>query len=140
MKWIILVGLVGSVCFCQGQSIVGTWQLTDEKSCLQEDSSLSETEKELLPMMGESAGSRVARTIRFDAKGTGEEGIFTAGKKKASDKASFRYKLNGTDLLLLDIKSGLMTQGLVVDTLTQSALKFHNAKRVCEQKTFVRIK
>ncbi len=124
----------------QGQSIVGTWQLTDEKTCFESNIQVSETEKELLPQMGSSGASSVARTIQFDKKGMGMEGIFTAGKKKASDNSSFKYKVTGQELQLLDIKSGMMTQALVIDSLTQTILVFHDSKKDCEKKTFTRIK
>jgi uncharacterized protein YwbE len=140
MKYWILTGFVMSACLCNAQSIVGTWQLTAEKTCFESNMQISETEKELLPQMGSTSATTVARTIRFDQKGTGEEGIFSVGKKKASGKSTFRYKINGQELLLLDSKSGMMTRGLVIDTLTQSTLKFHTTAKECERKTFIRIK
>lgn len=139
------------VCFAllgwqsQAQAIVGTWQLTDEKTCFQSEmkeggkEKESETEKELLPAMG-STGNSVARIIRFDKKGNGEDGIFSTGVKRGADMSVFKYKINGLELLMLDGKSGMMTQELVIDTLTQSTLKVHNAKKDCEIKTFSRIK
>ncbi len=140
MKYWMVTVLVLAAWTSQGQLIVGTWQLTDEKTCFESNMQLSETEKELLPKMGSTSASEVARTIQFDKKGNGTEGIFTAGKKKASDKTSFKYRVNGQELQLLDIKSGMMTQGLVIDSLTQSILVFHDSKQDCEKKTFTRIK
>jgi hypothetical protein len=140
MKWIIITMLTLAGLSAQGQTLVGTWQLTSEESCLQTDSPLSDTEKELLPMMGGSSQSSVARIIRFDAKGRGEESIFVAGRKKGADRLPFRYRISDSQLQLLDVKSGMMTRGLVVDSLTQSLLIFHTAQRECEKKTFSRIR
>ncbi len=139
MKYWMIAGLVLSTCISKGQSIVGTWQLTEEKTCLGANIPLSETEKELMPGMGAS-GATVARTIKFDKKGAGEDGIFSAGRKKASDRSPFKYKVNGKELFLLDVKSGMMTESLMIDTLTQSMLKVHNSKKDCERKVFIRIK
>ncbi len=140
MKWIIITALTLAGVVSKGQSLVGTWQLTNEASCLQTDSPLSDTEKELLPMMGGSSDSRVARIIRFDAKGRGEESIFMAGRKKGADRMPFRYRVDDRQLQLLDTKSGMMTRGLVIDSLTQSVLIFHDARKECEKKTFSRIR
>jgi uncharacterized protein YwbE len=52
----------------------------------------------------------------------------------------FRYRVDNTQLQLLDIKSGMMTRGLVIDSLTQSVLIFHTSQRECEKKTFSRIR
>lgn len=140
MKCLMVTVFLLCAWLSQGQSIVGTWQLTDEKTCFDSNMKLSETEKELLPQMGSSGASGVARTIQFDKKGMGMEGIFTAGKKKGSDMSSFKYKVIGRDLQLVDARSGIMTQGLVIDSLTQSILVFHDSKKDCEKKTFSRIK
>ncbi|NOT74541.1 MAG: hypothetical protein HOP08_06390 [Cyclobacteriaceae bacterium] len=140
MKYGILILLVMAGYICQAQAIIGTWQLIDEKTCFESNIKESETEKELLPMMKSSGTSSVAKLIRFDKKGAGEDGIFSAGRKKGSDMSSFKYTINGQELLLLDIKSGIMTQQLIIDELSQSTLKVHNAKNECETKTFSRIK
>ena len=81
-----------------------------------------------------------ARTLKFDMKGNGEEAILMPGKKKGTDVKSFKYKITGQDLMLLDSKSGLMTQQWTIDELSQSVLKIHNTKKECETKFFSRIK
>lgn len=122
-----------------GQSIVGTWQLSEEKTCFQSELEETDTEKELRKDMGASR-TGVARVISFDKKGKGQDGVFSAGQKKGKDMNSFKYKLTGTELILMDVKSSIMTQQLVVDELSASTLKVHNAKKDCEIKTFTRIK
>ena len=110
MRIWILAGMVLMGWGSKAQTIVGTWQLTDEKSCLQRPMEKRETEKELEKDMGASRNS-IAHIIRFDKKGSGEEGIFSTGKKKAAGMSAFNYKVNGPELLLMDIKSGIMTRG-----------------------------
>ena len=139
MRIWLLAGLVLSCGMAGAQSLVGTWQLTDEKTCFEKELAKSETEKELEKDMGGSRTS-VARLIRFDKKGGGEEGVFSSGRKKAAGMNSFRYKVDGKDLLLLDIKSGIATQQFVIDTLTDSRLSIHNAIKDCEIRTFTRVK
>ncbi len=140
MKYSLLAALMILCGLSQAQSIVGTWQLLEEKTCFESNMKESETEKELLPAMQSSGNSSVARLIKFDKKGNGEDGIFSVGKKKGADMASFKYTVHGQELLLLDAKSGLMIQQLIIDELSDGTLKVHNGKNECEKKTFSRIK
>jgi len=140
MKYVILTGLMLLGFLSKAQSIIGTWQLTEEKTCFENNIKEGETEKELLLEMKSSGNTSVARIIRFDKKGTGEDGIFSVGEKKGADMGTFKYTIKDQELLLLDGKSGIMTQQLVIDQLTESTLKVHNGKNECEVKTFTRIK
>ncbi len=137
-KWIMLICLLGVVYIAQSQSLVGTWQVVKEKTCFDSQFTESETEKELRKDMGSTQNS-VARVIEFHKNGTGEEAIFTTGKKKGSGKTSFRYRMSGKEIQLLDKKSGIMTQQLVIDTLTTTLMKIHLASKECETKTLSRI-
>jgi hypothetical protein len=123
----------------QAQSVVGTWQLVEEQTCLQVQFEKSETEKELEQSMGSSKNA-VAKLIRFEKKGTGEEGIFSQGNKKGTGMNSFRYNVKGNELRFLDKKSGIITQRFVIDELTESTLKIHNAMKDCEVRFFSRVK
>lgn len=136
----MMVGALLMMAFtARAQSLVGSWQLVDEKTCFEAQISESETEKELRQSMG-STRNAVARVISFRKNGSGEEGIFSTGKKKATDKTTFNYRVSGTALQLLDRKSGIMTQELVIDELTDTTLRFHLAGKACETKTLTRIK
>jgi hypothetical protein len=123
----------------QAQSVTGTWQLIEEQTCLQVQFEKSDTEKELEQSMGRSKNA-VAKLIRFDKKGTGEEGIFSQGNKKGAGMNSFRYNVLGNELRFLDKKSGIITQRFVIDELTESTLKIRNAVKDCEVKFFSRVK
>lgn len=123
----------------QAQSIIGTWQQVEEKTCMQSQFEQTDTEKELLQGFG-STQNAVAKLIKFGVKGTGEEGIFSKGNKKGSAMNSFKYQVNGQELLLLDKKSGIMTQRFIIDELSVSTLKIHNAAKDCETRSFSRIK
>src|SRR5258708_3548150 len=141
MKYFFCALLVaGFASGAAAQSIVGTWQQVEKQTCFDSQLPLSETEKELLPQMGESSQSSIARLIRFDGKGRGEEGIFSAGKKKGSGLDEFRYQLSGDELQLLDKKSGIITQRFIIDTLTDASLRIHDAMKDCESRKFTRVK
>jgi hypothetical protein len=136
---LLLVGFASAA-----QSVVGTWQLTDEKTCfqsaLEENQTQTDTEKELSAAMEGSSKTSVAKLITFTAKGAGDEGIFTQGKKKGTANTPFRYQLQGGELQFLDKKSGMITSRYVIEELTSSTLRFHDAARDCEIKAFTRVK
>ena len=91
-------------------------------------------------MMGSNSTSTVAKIITFNKDGSGKEGIFSAGKKKGSEMNSFQYKINGQELNFTDKKSGMIIHRFVVDELTDTSLKIHDAVKDCEIKAFVRVK
>lgn len=135
--------LASAMAFCfshltSGQSLVGTWQLIEEKTCFQSQMKESDTELELKDGMGASRNS-IAKMITFSKKGTYEEGIFSQGKKKGSDVKKFDYRVTGQELQLLDQKSGMATQRFIIDELSASTLRFHNALKDCEVTTFTRV-
>ncbi|MFZ5971260.1 MAG: lipocalin family protein [Bacteroidota bacterium] len=135
LAWsILMLPLLG-----QGQSLMGTWQLTEDKTCFQSQFEESETEKEISSAMGASRNA-VAKLIRFGEKGKGEEGIFSQGKRKGSSMNEFRYQVKGNELQFIDRKSGMITSRFIIDELTGTTLRFHNAMRDCEVKTFVKVK
>jgi hypothetical protein len=137
-----LIGLFGLMVFTglKAQSIVGSWQQMENKTCLETEFKESETEKELLPSMGASSDAGVAKLIVFDSRGRGQEGIFSQGQKKGSAMSAFQYKVNGEDLLFLDKKSGIITKHFIIDTLTESSLKIHDALKDCEARSFIKVK
>lgn len=139
MKKLLFVLLTVISVQLNAQSVIGTWQLVEEQTCLQVQFEKSDTEKELEQSMGSSKNA-VAKLIRFEKKGTGEEGIFSQGNKKGTGMNSFRYSIQGNELRFLDKKSGIITQRFVIDEMTESNLKIHNAMKDCEVKSFSRVK
>lgn len=129
--------LAGNVVWAQ--SLTGSWQVVEEKTCFESQIKESETEKELKKSMASSQNS-VARVIKFKDNGTGEEGVFASGSRKGSSMRAFRYRINGKEILLLDKKSGIMTEQLVIDELSLTTLRVHLAGKECETKAFSRIK
>ncbi len=138
MKTVIVILLV-AVGSLKAQGLIGTWQLTDDKTCFQTEFQKSKAEKELEQSMGASKNA-IAKLITFDEKGMGEEGIFSQGNKKGVGKSTFKYDVKNKELQLMDKKSGIITQRFIIDELTESTLVIHNAMKDCEIKTFSRIK
>jgi hypothetical protein len=139
MKNVIVILFVGMAWATQAQGIIGTWQLTEDKTCFTSQFEKSDTEKELEQSMG-STKNAVAKLIRFDKKGTGEEGIFSQGRKKGTGMNAFKYDVKGNELQLLDKKSGIITQRFIIDEVGVMTLKIHNALKDCEIKIFSRVK
>ena len=139
MKYFMSLMIVLFAAAVNAQSIVGTWQQTEAKTCFQSQFEKSDTEKEMEGAMGGSANS-VAKLIKFDAKGGGEEGIFSAGKKKGSSMTTFKWKIDGQELHFIDKKSGMITQRFILDELGASTLRIHNAIKDCEVKVFSKVK
>ena len=139
MKYFMSLMIVLFAAAVNAQSIVGTWQQTEAKTCFQSQFEKSDTEKEMEGAMGGSANS-VAKLIKFDSKGGGEEGIFSAGKKKGSSMTTFKWKIDGQELHFIDKKSGMITQRFILDELGVSTLRIHNAMKDCEVKVFSKVK
>src|SRR6187551_608370 len=111
--------LTSAITFCLvhaalGQALIGTWQLTEEKTCFQSQMKESDTELELKDGMGASRHS-VAKIITFSKKGSYEEGIYSQGKKKGSNVIKYNYQVSGQEIQLMDKKSGMATQRYVID-------------------------
>lgn len=140
MKTIFFVVLSLNALAAKAQGLVGTWQLTESKTCFQSQFEKSDTEKELEQSMGGDSKQAVAKIIRFDKKGTGEEGIFSQGKKKGIGLNSFTYSVKGNELQLLDKKSGMITQRFIIAEVGELTLKIHDVSKECESKTFTRVK
>lgn len=144
MKTLLITTLSIISIGASAQSIVGKWQLSEEKTCFQAglaaETKESETEKELASSMGSTSAAGVARVMTLDTKGGGEEAVMSTGKKKGSSKSSFKYRVSGQEFQMLDKKSGLVTSRWVIDELSETILKMHDAVRECEIKTYMKVK
>lgn len=142
----LMTALIASAVGAQAQSIVGKWQLSEQKTCFQaslaseSEKKESDTEKELSSAMSSASSTAVAKVMTLTDKGDGEEGIFSTGKKKASSKSTFRYQISGEEFFTIDKKSGVVTSRWVIDELTDTSLKMHDAAKECETKTYIKVK
>src|SRR5690349_11980871 len=131
MKATITLVLSFAFFLANGQSLVGTWQLTKQLNCL--ESEVSDTTKANADMMKEfsSKSNRSPKVMIFRPDNTGEENIRTIDKKKNAQVKKFLYKYDGSTIYLLDKKSRLITGSLIVDELTSDSLVYHTAGKVC---------
>ncbi len=140
MKKLISLVIASIPVFAMAQSIEGTWQQTESKTCFEANIKESDTEKELESAMHGNSASTVAKLIIFKKDGFGQEGIFSTGRKKGESMNTFKYKLAGQELSFLDKKSGIITYRFIIDELTATSLKIHDAVKDCETKSFTRVK
>lgn len=140
MKNLLALCFIAFAISSHAQSIVGTWQMTDQKTCFEANFKESDTEKELESAMGGTSQTAVAKLIKFGSKGTGEEGVFSQGKKKGAGMTAFQYRVSGQELQFTDKKSGMITQRFIIEELTDTSLRFHDANKDCEVKSFTRVK
>ncbi|MFZ6009009.1 MAG: hypothetical protein ACOYXT_01580 [Bacteroidota bacterium] len=138
-----LVGLVvlcGFTLTAQAQSILGTWQLTKQTTCLEDEvTAESDSVQDLVDEM-KSMGSAAPQVVRFKDKASGEETTRILSKKKPANSKSFLYKFSGEMLMILDKRSQTISDSYIVDKLTADSLILSNASRACETKIFLKIK
>lgn len=122
------------------QSILGTWQLTKQTSCLEQNIDENEEGVEGLIADMSSMSSRTPKVIEFKDDNTGKESIRIIDSRKSSGTSSFLYKYDGNNLYILDKRSRTIKGAYTVETLTADSLIFSNTTRPCETRVFVKIK
>jgi hypothetical protein len=140
MKAIIILIMSFAFCLAKSQSLVGTWQITKQTNCLEREVSDSLNVDEGVMKEFSSKSTRSPKVMRFNSDNSGEESIKTLDKKKASSVKKFHYKRDGDNIYILDKKSHLITNSLVIETLTSDSLVYFTAGRECEKTFFVRTK
>lgn len=140
MKAIIVLILSFAFCLAKSQSLVGTWQITKQTNCLENEVSDSSKMDENVMREFSSKSLRSPKVVSFNSDNSGEERIKTMDKKRASNVKKFHYKHDGKNIYILDKKSRLITNSLVIETLTSDSLVYHTAGRACEKIFFVRTK
>jgi hypothetical protein len=121
------------------QSLIGTWQLVKQTTCLSDElgGEDAETEELVLDMQSQSSGTN--SVIRFKDNSSGEENVRIIDSRKSSRLNTFLYKFDGNNLYLLDKKSKLLLGSYTVENFTADSLIFSNAARPCETRVFVKI-
>ena len=138
MKATIVMILSFSFCLANSQSLIGTWQITRVTNCLEEEvSDSSKTDTDMMKDFA-SKSNRSPKVVSFKADNSGEEKIKTLEKKRSSSVKKFHYKHDGTNIYILDKKSHLLINTLIIDTLTADSLVYHTTDKTCEKTFFVR--
>lgn len=120
------------------QSIVGSWQMVSETTCLEMKLESDEDTDELVSdMKSQSRGTN--QVMEFKSNNMGSESVRIVDTRKASKNSTFMYKVEDDLLYLLDKKSHLLIGAYDIEKLTADSLIFSNSKRACETRIFVRI-
>jgi hypothetical protein len=130
--WVMTTGV--------SQSIVGTWQLVKQTTCMDDNTELSaDGVEEVLEDMKKMSGPS-AQVLRLKDNNTGDESTKIISKKKSYNSNAFLYKYNGSSLYFLDKKSKTIIEGFTVEKLHADSLIISNSARACETKIFVKLK
>lgn len=138
MKAVLILILSFAFCLAKSQTLVGTWQITKQTNCLENEVTDSVKMDESILEEFSSKSNRSPKVMSFNADNSGEEGIKTIDKKKVSNVKKFHYKHDGDNIYILDKKSRLIVKSLIIETLTSDSLVYHTAGRSCEKTFFVR--
>jgi hypothetical protein len=122
------------------QTIVGTWQLVKQTSCLEDDMPLENDTIEDMMMKMNAMSDATPQVIKFKEKGTGEESTRILGKRRSANDKNFLYKFDTETLYILDKKSQTIIDAYTVDKFSSDSLILSNASMACETKIFVKIK
>ncbi|HEX5168315.1 MAG TPA: hypothetical protein VFW11_04030 [Cyclobacteriaceae bacterium] len=135
--FIVLLVLVFPVSYAQ--SLIGTWQLVKQTTCLNDELGAEdeETEELIVDMHSNSTGTN--SVIRFKDHTSGEENVRIMDSRKSTKLNSFLYKFDGNNIYFLDKKSKLLLGSYSVENFTADSLIVSNASRPCETKIFVKI-
>ena len=136
----LLAGFSAIVFDANAQSLVGTWQLVNQTSCIDDNIENDDPETAALLEDLKSMSGGTGRILRFKDHQNGEESIRMISSRKSSKVNSFLYKYDGNSLYILDKKSRLLLGSYDVDTITADSLIFSNSARACEMRVFVRIR
>lgn len=122
----------------KAQSIVGTWQLVDQTTCLENEMPSDDNETASLEEDLKNMSSGTPRVIRFKENQSGEESVHIVDSRKSSKMNNFLYKVDGNNLYILDKKSRLLLGSYEIEKLTADSLVFSNAARACETRILIR--
>jgi hypothetical protein len=144
MKTLTLKLFVSVVCLAlstltQAQSILGTWQLTKQTTCLTSEIKMTAGQDSLLDEMKSRSGAS-AQIVKFKDKGAGEESIRILNKSKYADGKNFLYRYDGESLHILDKKSRTLVESYVIDKISKDSLIVSSTSRPCETKIFLKIR
>ncbi len=136
--WLVIF-FVFACSLAHSQSLVGTWQLVRQTTCLSDELGGEDPETDELVTDMQSRSSGTASVIRFKDNTNGEENIRMFDSRKSTKLNSFLYKFDGNTLHLLDKKSRLLLGSYTIESFTADSLIFSNAARACETRVFVKV-
>lgn len=133
-----VLGTFNTIAF--GQSLVGSWQLVNQTTCVDDDlAPLDQDTEEVLNDM-KSMSKPSTQVLMLKDNNSGEESTKIISKKKSYNSKSFLYRHNDNSLYFLDKRSKTIIEGFTIEKISTDSLIISNATRACETKVFIRIK
>lgn len=123
----------------QAQSILGTWQLTKQTTCLTSEIKMTNAEDSLLTDMKSRSGAS-QQIVKFKEKGAGEESVRILNKSRFKDGKTFLYRFDGESLHILDKKSRTIIESYQVEKMGGDSLIVSSIARPCDTKIFLKIR
>ena len=141
MKLLFSLTLVTICCsWSNAQTIIGSWQLMKQSDCMNDKISVDdEGVQDVLSDMNKMANP-TPQVVQFKDNQSGEESTHMLNKKKATNAKGFLYKIDESNLYILDKKSHTISETYTIEVLKTDSLILSNAARACETKIFVRVK
>ncbi len=142
LRILLLPGLVlsANAIFAQSASLLGSWQLVGQSTCLETTSSLQDVETDALRTEMTSRSTTAPLTVNFKANSTGTESTRILNSKSVTNKKKFHYKFSGDLLLILDKQSQTISDSYTIDKITADSLIVSSTSRPCEVRIFAKIK
>lgn len=143
LRYFLMIGLLitgTEETFAQAISLVGSWQLVKQSTCVDDDlEPLSEETEEVLQDM-KAMSKPMTSVLVLKDNNSAEESTKIISRRKSYNSKSFLYRYNNKALYFLDKRSKTIIEGYTVEKLSADSLIITNSSRVCETKIFIRIK
>jgi hypothetical protein len=138
----------GTLCFlfvqvaskADAQTIIGTWQVVKQTSCLEDEMPSESDSVENMFADMKSREKPTPQIVRFKEKGSGEESTRILNKRRSANGQHFMYKFDNETLYILDKKSHTLIEAYTVDKFSADSLILSNSSRECETKILLKIK
>jgi hypothetical protein len=122
------------------QSLIGSWQLVKQTTCIEEHLPQDTTSAQELVHDMKAMSDKTPYIVRFIDHQSGEESTKIFNTRKNTNTKHFLYKTDGANLYILDKKSRTISETYVIDSFKGEILIISNAARACETKVFTKIK
>jgi hypothetical protein len=137
---IVTIALVLFTLSGKGQSLIGSWQLVRESTCLEEHLPEDTSDTQALARDMKAMNDKTPQVIKFTDHQSGEESTKILNTRRNVNTRHFLYKTDSNSLYILDKRSRTIAETYNIDSLQGDTLILSNFARPCETKVFVRIK
>jgi hypothetical protein len=129
------VFLIFLIPIAKAQSLVGSWQLVKQTTCLDEGLKKDTPQKDI-----KNPGDQIPQIIRFIDQQNIEESTRILNTRKNVSTKHFLYKLDSATLYILDKRTRTIAETYNIDSWQGDNLILSHAARPCETKVFIKLK